>query len=255
MDNSTHDMSEKLVQYLDGELAGAEKEELEQELTADKLLQDELENLKAARAAVKLYGLQQKVSGIHQQMMAQMQTPVRKMSPARRLIRYSMAMAASVVLIAGGFFAYNIYTLSPNKVFASNYHSYELSTMRDNSEPGTSVLENDYREKKYTEVTGIVYDRPFTVRETFLRAISFIELKDNAKAINEFKKVIAENEAAKTNLLKDEAEYYLALTYIRNKDYDPALDLLKKIKDKPGHLYHEKITAKLIRQVKMLRWR
>ncbi|HEY6062952.1 MAG TPA: hypothetical protein VIV35_05055 [Chitinophagaceae bacterium] len=255
MDNSTYNMSEKLVQYLDGEMYGAEKISFEQELSADKKLRDELDSLKSTREAIKLYGLQQKVSGIHQQMMQEMELPVRKMSPTRRIIRYSIAAAASVILIVGGIIGYNFYTLSSNKVFASNYHSYELNTLRDNSNPELSSVENAYRGKKYAEVTGIIYDRPFTVKESFLRAISYLELKNNTKAIDEFKKVIAENDTAHTNLFKDEAEYYLALTYISNKDYDFALELLRKIRDNPDQLYHDRITGKLIRQVKMLKWR
>ena len=39
MDNSTNDMSEKLLHYLDGELTGLEKDELEQQLSRMKELQ------------------------------------------------------------------------------------------------------------------------------------------------------------------------------------------------------------------------
>lgn len=255
MDNFTPNMSEKLVQYLDGELTGAEQEDLTQQLASDKELQDELDNLKSIREAVRFYGLQQRVSGIHTQMMKELQAAAKKNSPVRRIIRYSIAVAASVILIAAAIVGYNFYTLSANKLFASNYRPYELSTVRDNSGPGLSGLENDYREKKYDQVVGITYDRRFTIKEIFLRAISYVELKDNTNAIKEFKKVIAENEAAKTSFFKEEAEYYLALTYIRNKDYDFALEQLQKIQDDPNHLYHEKITGKLIHKVKMLKWR
>ncbi len=256
MDNSTHNMSEKLVQYLDGEMQGAEKISFEQELAADKKLQDELDSLKATREAIKLYGLQQKVSGIHQQMMQEMQTPVKKMSPTRRIIRYSIAAAASVILIVGGIIAYNFYNLSSGKVFASNYHSYELSTLRDGDTLQFSAVEKAYREKDYKKAVELIsHQSSIPVKETFLAGMSYMELGNNARAIEELKKVIIRNETDKTNLFKDEAEYYLALTYIRNRDYDFALDLLRRIKENPGHLYHEKVTGKLIRQVKMLKWR
>ena len=261
MDNSTHTMSEKLVQYLDGELTGPEKEIIEQRLAADKELNDELESLKAAREAIKLYGLQQKVSGIHQQMMEEMQTPVKKMNPiaigsARRIIRYSIAVAASVVLIVGGIAGYNFYDLSSNKVFASNYHSYELNTVRDGDSTQVSPVEKAYREKDYKGTVALIsQQRSPSVKETFLAGMSNMELGNNAKAIEELKKVIAGSEDAKNNLFKDQAEYYLALTYIRDKDYDFALDMLRSIKENPGHLYNKKVTGKLIRQVKMLKWR
>lgn len=261
MDNSTHTMSEKLVQYLDGEMSGPEKEIMEQQLAAHKNLQDDLESLKATREVVKMFGLQQKVSGIHQLMMQEMQTPVRKMNPAaigpaRRIIRYGIAVAASVVLIIGSIIGYNFYNLSSNKVFASNYHSYELSTVRDGDTSQVSPVEKAYREKDYKKAAGLYLQySSIPVKETFLAGMSFMELGKNAEAITEFRKVIAQNETAKTNLFQDEAEYYLALTYIRNRDYDFALDLLRGINENPGHLYHKNVTSKLIRQVKMLKWR
>ena len=256
MDNSTHDMSEKLVQYLDGELAGADKESLEQLLASDKILKEELESLKATREAIKQFGLQQKVTGIHQQMMQEMQAPVRKINSSRRVFRYSMAVAASLILIIGGYLAYNFYTLSSNKIFSANYHSYELNTMRDGDSAQIAPMEKAYRDKKYKEVTIIAGQSvSLSVKETFLAAMSYVENKDNSRAIEQFKKLIAANEASRTMIMKDEAEYYLALTYIRNKDFDFALELLRKIKDDPRHTYYSKISGKLIRQVKMLKWR
>ena len=256
MDNSTHTMSEKLVQYLDGELTGTEKEVLEQQLAADKNLNEELENLIATREAVKIFGLQQKVAGIHQQMMKEMQSPVKKMSPARRILRYSIAAAASVVLILGSIIGYNFYKLSSTKVFSSNCHSYELSTLRDNDSQLVSPVEKAYREKDYKKAIDLISQySSIPVKETFLAAMSYVETGNNAKAIDEFKKVIAENESAKTYLFKEEAEYNLALVYIRNKDYDFALYLLRSIKENPDHLYHNNVKSKLIRQVKMLKWR
>ena len=56
MDNSTPNMSEKLVQYLDGELTGVEKENLERQLATDPSLKAELDSLKTTKEAVKLYG-------------------------------------------------------------------------------------------------------------------------------------------------------------------------------------------------------
>jgi predicted negative regulator of RcsB-dependent stress response len=210
----------------------------------------------AAREAVKMFGLQQKVSGIHQQMMQEIQTPVRKISSTRRIIRYSIAVAASVVLIVGSIIGYNFYTLSSGKVFASNYQSYELSTVRDGGNQELTPVETAYRGSDYKKVTELyATGNTNSVKETFLAAMSYVELGNSTKAIDELKKVIADNETAKTSLFKDEAEYYLALTCIRNRDYDFALEQLRNIIDNPEHLYYKKVTTKLIRQVKMLKWR
>lgn len=255
MDNSTHNMSEKLVQYLDGDMTGSEQNAMTMQLQADGELKGQYESLLVTREAVKLYGLKEQVAAVHRQVMEELKAPVRKISQARRVIRYSIAVAASVILVAAGIWGYNFYTLSSNKVFASNYSSYELGTIRGQQEQA-SAIEKAYRAKDYKQVTALYSSNAAApVQDEFLAAMSFVEIQDNVKAIQAFKKVQMDNEAAKTELFKDETDYYLALTYIRNGDYDFALDLLRKIRDDQQHTYHEKISAKLIRQVKLLKWR
>ena len=80
MDNSTNNRSEKLLQYLDGELPAIEKDDLEKQIAQDKDLQNELENLKLAKASIRSYGLKQKIAGIHEEMMNEVQAPVRNIN-------------------------------------------------------------------------------------------------------------------------------------------------------------------------------
>jgi hypothetical protein len=82
-----------------------------------------------------------------------------------------------------------------------------------------------------------------------------MELKNIPKAIDGYKKVISLNETANTTIFKDESEYYLSLALVQYKDYKAALPLMQKINKDPNHLYHEKISSKLIRKVKWLKWR
>jgi len=179
-----------------------------------------------------------------------------KRMAARRIIRYSIAAAAAVVLIVAVIMAYNFYNLSSNKVFLSNYHSYELNTAGDGDSTQVSPIEKAYREKDFKKAVGLIsQQRSLSVKERFLAGMAYMELGNNAKAIEELKKVIAGNKDAKNSLFRDQAEYYLALTYIRDKDYDFALDMLRSIKENPGHLYNKKVTGKLIRHVKLLKWR
>ncbi len=249
-------MTEVLVRYLDGELTGSEEEDLERQLAVDPALQQEYENLRLSRESIRYYGLKEKVAGVHGQMMKELKTPVRKMSSAKKIIRYTIAVAASVVLLVGGFLAYQFYTLSSNKIFASNYQSYELGNLRDGNEQPLSAVEQAYQAKDYRQVVKLVKQSDSaTVKETFLAAMSNEELANNPAAIIQYKKVIAGSGTQGSNIIKDAAEYYLALAYLRNKDYDYALELLRKIKDDPSHLYHSKITGKLTLQLKMLKWR
>jgi hypothetical protein len=90
---------------------------------------------------------------------------------------------------------------------------------------------------------------------TFLAAMANLELNNMNDAIPDLEEVVNANKTSGTPVFQDEAEYYLALSYIRNRDYDLALPLLEKIRDDRDHLYHEKVDRKLVRNVKMLKWR
>lgn len=253
MDNSTPDMSQTLVQYLDGELTADQQATVEQQLTSQPALQGEYDSLLITREAIRFAGLQKQVAGIHVTMMKELNAPVKQIRPIRKIFRYSIAVAASLLLVIGGYLAYSFYSLSPNKVFDANYQSYELSTVRDGNNPPGAV-EQAYQSKNYKAVIDQA-SASTEIKDVFLVAMSQLELKNNTAAIAGFRKVLDMNKAAGSTIRKDETEYYLALSYLRNRDYDLSLELLRSIHDNPEHTYNAKVTAKMIRQVKWLKWR
>jgi tetratricopeptide (TPR) repeat protein len=254
MDNFTHN-DEKLVRFLDGELTEEEKLSVEQELATDKLLQEQYENLLITKESIRQYGLQQKVSFLHEQMMKEIQAPVRKINPVRRIARLGVAIAAGIILLIGGLWTYNFLTLSSDKVVNSRYQAYVLPEVRDGDNTGTPA-EKAYQQKNYKEVLRI-HDsgEDKSAKGEFLCGVAAMELKDDAKAIACFNEVIALNNKSGQPVWNDEAEFYLSLSYIRNGDYDFALPLLDKIQQDPAHKYNARVSNKFIRQVKMLKWR
>lgn len=250
MSNSTNNMSEKLIQYLDGGMTEPEKTELEKQLSVDEALQEELEGLKLAREAIRSYGLKQEVSGIHQQMMNEMQIPVKEIGLSRRVIRYTMSVAAGLLVIFAGITAYNYFTLSGEKLFKENFRLYELATVRDYT--WVPTIEKAYKEEDFRMVTALA-DTSTNLKYIFLSSVSYLQLDDPAEAMKGFQKVLRIDKETASADFKDESEYYLALAYILNKQYDEALQLLEQIKDNPDHLYHEKASGRLIRRVKRLR--
>lgn len=244
---------EKLVRYLDGESTPEEKAEVEQELASDIAFNNEYENLKIARSLIQQHGLSNKVSAIHKQMMQERQAPQKR--PVGRILRYSIAVAASVVLIVGAYLVYNFVILSAEKVFASRYQPYELITLRGNDSSG-SAIEIAFREKEFKKLLKLKKEaQQLSSKEEFLAGAAALEIKDYSKAIENFKAVVKNKPGPTPTEWSEEAEYYLALAYIRNKDYDLALDILNAIKANPQHAYHARATPKLLRQVRMLKWR
>lgn len=255
MDNSTY--SEQLMRYIDGEMTETEKREFETLLTTDRSLQEELENMQLAKAVVVSYGLKEKVGNIHQQVMKELknETPVKQISNVRRIIRFSVAIAASVLLIFLGAEGYNFYRLSPERLFAESYTPYELTTTRDGNDTGESKIEKAYREKKYAKVIAINANSVLSIKDIFLTAMSYMETDDMARAISNFQLVLADVKDDKNSVLKDAAEYYLALAYLKNRDYDQAIELMNAIHSNSSHLYKDKFSSKYINRVKRLKWR
>ncbi len=253
MDNSTQ---YELMRYIDGEMTVNEKEEFEKRLATDELLQNELDGLQMAKEAVKTYGIKEKVAGIHRQMMKELktETPVNPINNLRRIIRYTIPLAASVLLIFLVIEGYKFYTLSPEKLYDENYMAYELTTTRGDNDSTDSSIEKAYREKNYAQVIELNKNSVLSIKDVFLTGMSFFEMKDYSRAISSFQVVIGDVKDNKT-VLKDAAEYYLALAYLRNRDYDQAIELMNAIHDDSSHLYKGKFSRKFINRVKRLKWR
>lgn len=251
MDNSTPGMEETLVRLLDGELSPEERSSVEQQLAADVLLQQQYDSLLATRAAIRHFGLHQQVSTIHRQMMDELNTPVKKISPVRKMIRYTSAIAAGVILLVGVFFTYQYFSLSPEKVFSANYQPFEISTVRGTTT--SQPVEDAYRRKDYAAVLRLYNTAEPSIKTDFLAGAAALEMNDLQLAESRFSGVIEKNKAAQTTILLDEAEYYLSLTLIREHKYDAAIVLLEKIQRDSGHIYHDKVKDGLLKDVKRLR--
>ena len=178
-----------------------------------------------------------------------------KSNKARRIIRYVVAVAASVLLIFVCIVGFNFYRLSSERLFAENYSAYELTAVNRENDSTESKIEKVYREKNYAEVIKLNANSVLSVKDIFLTAMSFLETNDPSRAISNFQVVIADVKNDKNSALKDATEYYLALAYLKNNDYDQALELMNTIHDNSSHLYTKKFSRRYINKVKRLKWR
>jgi hypothetical protein len=183
------------------------------------------------------------------------ETAVKKTSKIRRIIRYSIPVAASLLLIFVFIEGYNFYRLSPGRLFAENYTAYELTTTRGDNDSSESRIEQAYKQKDYKEVIRLNANSVLSVKDIFLTGMSFLETNDPSRAISNFQVVIADIKDNKSSMLKDAAEYYLALAYLKNNDYDQSIELMNAIHDNSSHLYKNKFSRKYINKVKRLKWR
>jgi tetratricopeptide (TPR) repeat protein len=254
--NNNYTNSDLLVQYLDSELSTEEKLRVENELKNNTAMQQELQNLILAKDAVKTYGVKQKVATIHKQMMSEMATTAmpKKTGIVRSIARISMRIAASVLIIMLGLGIYQYATISPDKLFAENYQPYALSVSRGAAD--TDAMEKAYQQKDYAAVINQFAALPEAgQKENFFAGQSYLASNNYAKAVECFKKVAALNVAENKNIFKDDAEYYLALSYLKNNEFRFAYPIFINIHNNPKHLYNDKITNSVIRQITLLNWK
>lgn len=172
----------------------------------------------------------------------------------RRFTRYSAAVIGGLTLLFLCFEGYNFYQLSPGSLFAEKYSVYELTRITDEASQ-RSAIEKAYREKNFPEVIRLNAISVLHTMDIFLTGLAYLETGDDARAISSFQVVLADTENNKPSALKESTEYYLALAFLKNRDYDQAIELMNSIHDNPSHVYKDKFSMKFIRKVKRLKWR
>ena len=247
---------ELLFKYLDKEMTAAEQEEFDRRLHSEPDLQEQLERLQLSIGTVNYYGIQQQVADVQRQLQAELDEKFRqsgsaKIIPMRKALRYTLAIASCIILILVGTRFYQIYQLTPEKVFKESYVGYSINNLRSGKTAATA-LEQAFAQRNYTEVIQLSKGTTvLSTKQELLIGLSYLELNKLSESIVQFKNIISQPE----NNYKQDAEYYLALTYIKNKDYSNALTILKKIESDKSHLYHNQVTPKIIREVRWLSWK
>jgi tetratricopeptide (TPR) repeat protein len=213
-------------------------------------IQQELNNLRLAKDAIKVYGVKNKVAALHNEMMQEMGTnKVPKKGIVRSIVRRGMQIAASLFIVVVGVAVYQYSTVSSDKLFDANYLPYTVGVSR--SVADVDVMEKSFQANNYADVLKqFVALSISNQKQNFLAGQSYY-----ANAIVCFNKVLALNTAENKNIFKDDTEYYLALSYLKNNDFAMANEMFKSIYANKNHLYNDKISQKFMLQLKMLSWK
>lgn len=233
--------TEQLVQLLDGELTGEPLELVQQQLSSNPAVQEEYEQLKAARQAILLHGVSQKLKGLHQDMMQELAPAL----PAREarvvgIFQPLLRIAAIVVLLAGAAIVYQYYAVSPATVFNSQYSAYAMPTARSSNAPApiTEAFERKNYQQVLDQYKGLTAP---SAEEAFLAGSASLQLNQATEAVNAFEQVIAINARDHSFIYADETDYYLALAYLKAGEVPQALEGFEKIAKDPSHPYHQAI--------------
>ena len=228
-----------LVDHLDETLQGRSLPEAEVLLAQDSNAREEWQYLQLAVEAIQHEGLFNQVRAIRES--SQQQTPVvsMKRSVVRTLFRNSMRVAASLLFLVLAVATYKYITTSTGDLYTENYTAFNLSVSRG-SEAGNQI-EQAYRNKDWQGVINTFSQADsFNNKSLFLIGIAYMEIKQYGNAIQQFNSILDHNLQTGDDYFNDDAEYYLALSYLANKQAPEAVSLIQKIKADKAHLYNQK---------------
>ncbi|HWJ30554.1 MAG TPA: zf-HC2 domain-containing protein [Flavisolibacter sp.] len=234
---------ELLMKYLDNELSASERAALEEHLKEDEQLRQRLETLRLAKESVRYNELQNKVSNVR----PQMGRNTKNVSPNRGWLYVLAAACLLAVIIGIGIFLRN--SLSADKVYEEAYVQYSLDRSRSQKQEYTPV-ENAYQSQNYTEVIRLSQQGKHSAKEALLTGISYLNVNQPEKAMPYFEQI--RQDSVDTTYRQD-GEFYLGLAFLKAKQYDKSLELLRKIQSDPNHLYHPLVSEKVIHDVEKLR--
>jgi hypothetical protein len=172
----------------------------------------------------------------------------------RNLYRNMMRVAACAVLIAGGACIFKYVRLSSSSLYSEYYMSYEINTSRGNA--SQDAIEKAYIAKNWSEVLSLFSPGKGRSNKTdFLAGAADLELKKFDDAIAHFEQIIASNTHSGEDYFEDEAEYYLAISWLAKDKVNEAMPILEKIRANKDHLYHDKVEKMSFTDLRLVQYK
>ena len=270
--------AEHIDRYLDGSLSAEEAQALEAALEQNPELRKEYEDIEMARMLVRDYALRDEIKSIRNAMRREAtdettqqpfaETPIVRIPPSeamkqgrsrplyRRMSGYAGRIAAGVAILLVGFVGYQYATLSPDDLYAEKAMTYRIAASRSAEETAASPekqLERQYQAQRFDEVIA-AYEQMSdpSLMAMFLAGNAYLQTGNTNQAIDAFQKIVVINGSQGINRFEEDAQYYLALSYLKGDRLADALPLLEKINANPEHSYHSLVNDYYLWRVKFL---
>ncbi|MEO1260697.1 MAG: tetratricopeptide repeat protein [Bacteroidota bacterium] len=230
---------DKIIAYVEGDMSSGERASFEKELAENNTLKKEFELFKQTDEAVDFMQYEH----------------VRKTiksfeKPGSRIVpfwRRPLAVAASVLLVlAASFFIYSTYQFSNNNLADRYYSPPNFSELRSNEITSENVLLNAssyINQGKYSEASMLLLavesTSPQYIDAKYMLGHLHFSGGDIADAIDHFKIVQDSNDTR----YAENAEWQLALCYLKTGDEQKCRQELEKILTDKSHAYYSDATS------------
>jgi len=252
----TPDQHRNLIDHLDESLRGKATASIEDIIGNDPEAEKEWTYLRLAVDAINDAGLYQEVSAAKASWKAELDaaasnTPIVRSIPAatttatasgtgvRTLYRYTLRAAACILIVTGSASIYKYLSVSSSSLYDRYYTGYSANTARGAGDAAPIVDAYNNKDWNTVENIGDTAKASRTNQTDFLAGMACLERKKYDKAINHFEQIIAVNSHSGTDYYQDEAEYYLAISWLAHRKINEAMPILEKIRGDKSHKYHD----------------
>ena len=211
-------------------------------------LEEEISLHRAATVFLERAPLLAQVGALHEQFLSE-----NKSIRAERRTHFQnrfkwISIAASVLLLAGIYF-WQIQSVSDsNTLYAELYQPYQVPVFR--SSESTNTITKLYQEKQYRKLVSVYeQQQPADNSAHFYAGLSYLQEAEWKPAAIAFQRILDNGEQP---LFRDEAQFYGALAYLKAGEPEKALALFEVIEQDPQHLYHPKIGADQVAELRAL---
>ena len=158
----------------------------------------------------------------------------------RTIYRQSLRAAAMILIITSSAAIYKYVSVSSGSLYDRYYNGYNVNTSRGAGD--TDPIVEAYNAKDWTTVRNLAATAKTRTNQTdFLAGMACLEQKQYSDAISHFEQIIAVNTHAGTDNYQDEAEYYLAISWLAHRSVNEAMPILEKIRGDQQHKFHDKV--------------
>lgn len=260
------DIFNAIHQYLNNDLEVEERQNFEIQMNQNPALAQEVATQRRIKSGLKINGYKQQFGNIHAKLKKENTLPFYEgksaitLKPRKSTLQY-FAYAASIILILGvGLFFYlkpepielvntktktpksSIKTIKPDKIEIAEVHkpmnkpvSIDFDKIYANNFVKKPVIESPFSNEKYGVSPSKIaaWDSDTS---NFSKGIQYLETKKTQNAIAEFQKLAV----SKFEQIRFQSDWYLALSYLQEKDLTSTKKQLATIIENEKHIYANK---------------
>ncbi|MGB3588233.1 MAG: tetratricopeptide repeat protein [Tunicatimonas sp.] len=269
--------AERIDRYVKGDLNPEELQKFQMEMQQDSTLQQEVEDTQIMQALLQHQGLKNEIKAVRAAMKAEgspstvvEETPNTLSTPeepfgvkeeddvkAVPMFQWMGRVAAGLAIILVGYLTIQYATLSPERLYEERianeppYLGLSNRSMEDQEGTIADQVRVEYQFGNYEEVLRLYGElKKPTFAETFRAGYAYLEQGRTEESITAFQQVMEDQSAF---MIKDKAEYYLALAYLQDGQIETAVNMLEVIHKDDDHDYEDSLGSLYLWRLRLLK--